>query len=167
MKTVLLVRHAKSSWDDFSIPDFDRPLNGRGKKNAPEMAQRLLKKGIAIDAFLSSPAKRARKTAKYFAKEYGRKKEEIILVPDLYEPTNEAFSKTIAKAPADAASLALFAHNPGITDYANQLTEVKIDNLPTSGIFAVSAEVDDWKTFHAAKKEFLFFDFPNSSSTAD
>src|SRR5688572_33492950 len=66
MKQLLLVRHAKSSWDDFSIKDFNRPLNGRGKKDAPVMAKRLRDKDIKIDAFISSPAKRARKTAESF-----------------------------------------------------------------------------------------------------
>ena len=74
MKCLLLVRHAKSSWDDFSIKDFDRPLNDRGKKDAPMMAKRLIKKEINIDAFISSPAKRARKTAEAFLKEYDEKK---------------------------------------------------------------------------------------------
>ena len=74
-KQLLLIRHAKSSWDDFSINDFDRPLNERGKKDAPVMAKRLLDKGIAIDAFISSPAKRAKKTAEIIAKEYKAEKE--------------------------------------------------------------------------------------------
>jgi phosphohistidine phosphatase len=79
MKYLLLVRHAKSSWDDFSIKDSDRPLNDRGKKDAPMMAKRLLKKDVKIDAFISSPAKRARKTAEAFVKEYKSDKNEIIL----------------------------------------------------------------------------------------
>ena len=164
MKTVLLVRHAKSSWDDFNIPDFDRPLNGRGKKNAPEMAERLLEKGIAIDAFLSSPAKRARKTATIFAKAYGKTKEDVILVEKLYEPTEDSFKKAIAAAPAESNSIAVFSHNPGITDFANQLTQVRIDNIPTCGVFAVRAPVDDWKSFEASQKEFVFFDFPKSNN---
>ena len=63
-KTLLLIRHAKSSWDNFALTDFDRPLNDRGKNDAPEMAKRLIDKKINIDAFISSPAKRAKKTAK-------------------------------------------------------------------------------------------------------
>jgi phosphohistidine phosphatase len=70
MKSILMIRHAKSSWDDPGQPDFDRPLNERGKQDAPSMAKRLLEKSVAIDAFISSPAKRARKTASLFAAEY-------------------------------------------------------------------------------------------------
>src|SRR5687768_14565502 len=99
MKTVLLVRHAKSSWDDISLSDFDRPLNDRGKKNAPEMAERLSNKDVPIDAFISSPAKRAKKTAEVFAKAYKHDKEDVILVPSLYEAQPENFLKAIEDAP--------------------------------------------------------------------
>ena len=95
MKHLLLVRHAKSSWDDFSIKDFDRPLNERGKKDAPMMAKRLLKRDIMIDAFISSPAKRARKTAEAFVKEYKGNKDHIILLEDLYLAGPSAFEKVI------------------------------------------------------------------------
>ena len=83
MKTLLIIRHAKSSWDDFSIKDFDRPLNERGKKDAPMMAKRLLKKNISIDTFISSPAKRARKTAEAFVKEY-KEKDQLFFFDELY-----------------------------------------------------------------------------------
>src|SRR5688500_8491813 len=106
MKTVLLVRHAKSIWDDISLSDFERPLNDRGKKNAPEMAERLLEKGIAIDIFISSPAKRAKKTADIFAKTFKQDKEEVILVPELYEARPDDFLKAIENAPRHASSIA-------------------------------------------------------------
>jgi phosphohistidine phosphatase len=167
MKTVLLVRHAKSSWENISLSDFERPLNDRGKKNAPEMAERLLKKGIAIDAFLSSPAKRAKKTAEIFAKAYKHDKEKVIQLPALYEAQQQDFLKAIEEAPRDADSIALFSHNPGITDFANSLTEVRIDNMPTCSVFAVKVQADDWHAFREAIKEFYFFDFPKNKSGDD
>ncbi|HUR11939.1 MAG TPA: histidine phosphatase family protein [Flavitalea sp.] len=167
MKTVLLVRHAKSSWESFSVKDIDRPLNERGKKNAPEMAERLRSKGFPIDAFLSSPAKRAKKTALIFAKNFGRKKEDVIEVPSLYEANLEDFEQAIAEAPAEATSIAIFSHNPGITEFVNALTEVRIDNMPTSAVFAVKADISQWGDFKNAQKEFLFFDYPKSTSTQD
>ena len=91
VKQLLLIRHAKSSWADFSLKDFDRPLNDRGKKDAPVMAKRLLDKGIAIDAFIASPAKRTRKTAEIFAKEYKSEKGRIILFDELYLATPSRF----------------------------------------------------------------------------
>src|SRR5690349_9793579 len=105
MKTILLVRHAKSSWENFSVTDEERPLNDRGKKNAPEMAKRLLKKNIAIDAFISSPAKRAKTTAEYFAEEYGVSKKKIILIPELYMAAAAAFINTIQNAPETAETI--------------------------------------------------------------
>ena len=163
MKTVLLIRHAKSSWGDLTLADFDRPLNERGKTDAPKMAKRLYKKDIPIDSFISSPAKRAKKTAKIFAEQYGVEKSDIILVPELYEPTVHAFSNAIAKPPSASSSIALFSHNPGITEFVNTLTFTKVDNMPTCSIFAVKADVDSWSDFSEAEKQFYFFEFPKSA----
>ncbi|HEY8688962.1 MAG TPA: histidine phosphatase family protein [Chitinophagaceae bacterium] len=160
MKTLLLIRHAKSSWDDVSISDFERPLNDRGKTDAPKMATRLRKRHIKIDAFISSPAKRARKTAEYFIKEFDEKADDIILVSALYDAGPNNFSDTIKDIDDKYKSAAIFSHNPGITAFANQLVdETNIDNMPTCGIFAVKADVEKWKDFLKAKKEFLFFDY--------
>ena len=84
MKTLILVRHAKSSWEEVGMDDAERPLNERGKKDAPQMAIRLKDKNIKVDVFISSPAKRAHKTAKYFAEEYDLSKKEILVVNKLY-----------------------------------------------------------------------------------
>jgi phosphohistidine phosphatase len=167
MKTVYLVRHAKSDWSDASLSDFDRPLNERGKHDAPQMAERLRKKKISIDAFISSPAKRARKTASIFATEFGTKKEDIIFYEELYEADEENFSRVINKTDDEFKSIAIFSHNPGITGFANQLTHARIDNIPTCGVFAVKADCKKWKDFKEAQKEFLFFDYPKSDGIAD
>ena len=162
MKTIILVRHAKSSWDDFSLKDEERPLTDRGKKNAPDMAKRLLKKKIPIDAILSSPAKIAKITAEYFAKEYDIPKKKIHLIPELYMASNEAFIKTIRNAPEKADSIALFSHNNGITQFANALSETRIDHMPTCSVFAVKADIESWHQFEPGKNEFYFFDYPKS-----
>jgi len=162
MKTLLLVRHAKSSWDDASMSDFDRPLNERGKKDAPKMAERLIEKGITINTFLSSPAKRAKKTAKIFAHAFKREEEGIILIQELYLAGSGIFGTVLSSIDTDAETIAIFAHNPGITDFANTLTEARIDDIPTCGVFAVKIDTDNWKNFGEAKKEFLFFDYPKA-----
>ena len=167
MKTVLLVRHAKSSWDNITLNDSDRPLNDRGKKNAPEMAERLLARNISIDSFISSPAKRARKTAEIFSKTYKKNKDKILIIPDLYGATPEAFENAIAAAPSNASSIAIFSHNPGITDFVNTLTEVRIDNMPTCSVFAVKTHIDRWEKFREASKEFYFFDYPKNKESDD
>lgn len=162
MKTLLLVRHAKSSWDDPAVSDFDRPLNERGKADAPIMAKRIKDKEILIDAFVSSSAKRARKTAKIFAHVFATKDDEIILAPELYLAQSATFISVISKLPPNFNTVAVFSHNPGITDFANSLTTTKLDDMPTCSIFAVNIFSDDWAGFETAAKQFLFFDYPKA-----
>jgi len=164
MKILLLVRHAKSSWDDPSLSDFDRPLNERGKSDAPVMAHRLIDNKVKVDAFISSPAKRASRTARVFAKEYKRKKGDIIYKTELYGAGESEIFDVIEKTDDKFDTIALFSHNPGLTDFANQLTETKIDNIPTCGVFGVKSNADSWTDFKKAKKEFWFFDYPKAAA---
>ncbi|HUR64959.1 MAG TPA: histidine phosphatase family protein [Chitinophagaceae bacterium] len=164
MKQLILVRHAKSDWNDPGLSDIDRPLNERGKRDAPVMAHRLLDKKVKIDALISSPAKRAAKTAKIFADELGVKKKEIIFKEDLYLASPSAFYTIIAGMDDSFDTIALFSHNGGITDFANQLTDARIDNIPTCGVFAIKIEDNSWKNFREAKKEFWFFDYPKAGT---
>ena len=161
MKSLLLVRHAKSSWD-FNVDDFDRPLNSRGKSDAPEMAERLLKRDVKIDAFISSPANRALSTATAFAEAYGLKHKDLIIIPSLYESSAKTIEAIVAEFDNDYKRIAIFCHNPGITDYVNSLTSVRVDDLPTCAIYAVKADVKNWKNFAEAQKEFWFFDYPKA-----
>ena len=164
-KTLLLVRHAKSSWDDVSLPDFDRPLNSRGKKDAPKMAKRLLDKKIKIDAFISSPAKRAKKTAEFFIEEFDRDEKEIILVSALYHAAIDDFYQTINDADNKFDNIALFSHNPGITAFANEIApKVELDNMPTCSVFAVRMDIKNWNEFKDVEKEFWFFDYPKKDA---
>ncbi len=159
------MRHAKSSWDDPTLPDFDRPLNDRGKKDAPKMAKRLADKKINIDAFISSPAKRAKKTAELFIKEFDRDENEIILFPSLYHADVNDFYEAISVVDDKFKSIAVFSHNPGITSFANKLVEkAQLDNMPTSSVFAVKADIKNWSDFKDAKKEFWFFDYPKKDN---
>lgn len=162
MKTLILVRHAKSSWDSIGLDDAERPLNERGNKDAPQMAARLKNKKIDVDIFISSPAKRAHKTAKYFVEEYGLHKKDILVVNKLYGASVGSFLEVITSIEEKYKTAAIFSHNPGITEFANTLTSVHIDNIPTSGIFAVQANADKWADFTKAQKNFLFFDYPKN-----
>jgi len=160
LKQLLIIRHAKSSWDNFSQNDFDRPLNDRGHRDAPDMAKRLFEKKIAIDAFISSPAKRAFTTAQYFAGQYGTAEDNIIQIPGLYHAPAETFYDIISKTNDTFNTIAVFSHNPGITHFVNGLTSTEIDNMPTSGIFAVKAEISRWQDFKKCNKIFWFFSYP-------
>jgi phosphohistidine phosphatase len=162
MKTLILVRHAKSDWSEAGMSDIDRPLNERGKKDAPEMAKRLRKKGLKIDGFVSSPAKRALRTARFFAEEFDRKKDEIQVEKSLYGALPSQFEQVIAMLQDKEDTVAIFSHNPGITEYVNTLCEVHTDNMPTCGIFALQATVEKWQDFTKAEKKFLFYDYPKN-----
>ena len=160
MKTLLLIRHAKSSWDDPTQNDFDRPLNTRGLKDAPMMAKRLRDKKIKIDAFISSPANRAKKTCTLFMETFGTDDNRLILQSQLYLATPVVFFETISKFDSSIEHAAIFSHNSGITEFANHLTHIKIDNMPTCSVFAVKVDVRSWTDFKKAQKEFWFFDYP-------
>jgi phosphohistidine phosphatase len=162
MKTLILVRHAKSSWDAVGLEDYERPLNERGKEDAPVMAKRLKDKKLEIDIFISSPAKRAHKTARYFAREHGVEKTEIILENKLYGASVSAFLEVVIEIKDKHKTAIIFSHNPGITEFANTLTSVHIDNMPTCSIFAVQANCDKWADFLKSEKNFLFFDYPKN-----
>ena len=162
MKTLILIRHAKSDWGHEGLSDSERPLNERGKKDAPEMAERLRKKGLKIDSFISSPANRAFRTARFFAKELDLNKEDIHVHNTLYGALPSQFEQIVSSLKDKENTVALFSHNPGITEYANGLSNVHTDNIPTCGIFAVQANVDTWKEFTKAEKNFLFYDYPKN-----
>jgi phosphohistidine phosphatase len=163
LKTLLLIRHAKSDWNDSSLSDFDRPLNERGKADAPRMAKRLLERKIPVDAFISSPAKRAKKTATIFAEAFGNDKKDLILEPSLYDAGVGEYPRLIGALDDSLDTVAIFSHNYALTDFANQLTNTRVDNIPTSGIYAVKAKCKSWKQFAETEKEFLFFDFPKNA----
>lgn len=162
-KTLLIIRHAKSSWDISNLTDFERPLNERGKKDAPEMAARLNKRNIKVDAFVSSPAKRAKKTAELFCAALQHPAESIQLISKLYHAGEAIFFEVVLSLDNSANTVAIFSHNPGITEFVNLLTDdTRIDNMPTCSVFAVKVFTNNWADFKKAKKEMLFFDFPKN-----
>lgn len=162
MKTLLLVRHAKSSWSHAGLLDFDRPLNERGKGDAPVMAKRIRDKKIEIDAFVSSSAKRAQKTAEIFMRAFNEKKNELIIIPSLYEASVNNFYDAVHHLEDKNEVVALFAHNPGITDFINSLECSPVYNMPTCAVYALKIKTKNWVDFKNAEKEFLFFDYPKS-----
>ena len=160
MKKLYLIRHAKSSWKSDAPNDFERPLAKRGKREAPLMAKVLEAKGVFPDMILSSLAKRAKKTAKIFAERLGYPTSGISYRPEIYEAMADDLLRLIKSTDDRIDRLFLVGHNPGLTELANQLTPVHIDNLPTSGIFAVEFDVDSWSEITPHSGEMLFFEFP-------
>jgi len=164
MKTLLIIRHAKSSWDNPSLADFDRTLTERGKDDARMMAKRAIGNSIKIDGFVSSPAKRAKKTAKIFMNEYGKDEKDLLLMPLLYEASVKDYYDVVQNLDDKNATIALFAHNPTITEFINSLECSPIYNMPTCAVFALKIKTENWKQFSEAEKEFLFFDYPKNES---
>ena len=162
MKTLLIIRHAKSGWDDPSLSDFNRTLTERGKSDAAMMAKRIIMNIIKIDAFVSSPAKRAKKTAKIFMKEYKKNETDLLLIPSLYEPSVADFYDAVETLDDKNDIVAIFSHNPGITEFVNSLECSPIYNMPTCAIFGLKIKTKHWKEFTEAEKEFLFFDYPKN-----
>lgn len=160
MKNIFIIRHAKSDQSFFGN-DFERPLNERGQSDAPVMAKRLLGKNIKIDALVSSPAIRAKQTAMLFAENLNLPASDIIFISALYHAPAAVFYEEIAGLPDHFDSVAVFAHNPGITYFVNSLdTGIEVNNMPTCAIFAVSANITHWTGFAKAAKSFLFYDYP-------
>ncbi len=162
MKRLLLVRHAKSSWDSDALTDFDRPLNKRGMSNAPEMAERLLDSNIKLELIVSSPAQRAISTAHAFANVLHVNPENVICHSPLYEAEVMTFYETICQLDDKYNTVALFAHNPGITDFVNTLGLEFIENIPTCGVVSISVDIEKWSDFETASKKNDFFDFPKN-----
>lgn len=164
MKTLLIIRHAKSSWDNINTADIDRPLNDRGKKDAPAMAKRVKKAGVHIDRFVSSPARRARHTAELFAREQHVKEKDIVILTELYHAQPAVFQQVITNLDDNDETVAIFSHNPGITAFVNTLGAVRLDNMPTCAVFAVKSRSPNWSDFFSTTPEFLFLDYPKSAT---
>ncbi|MGK7393947.1 MAG: SixA phosphatase family protein [Candidatus Cyclobacteriaceae bacterium M3_2C_046] len=158
MKTLYLIRHAKSSWD-YDLEDFDRPLNHRGRNDAPLMGRILSKREIKPDLILSSPALRAIKTAVIIATEI-QYEGSIEARPEMYHANSAVLWQLIRDLPESVQSVMVFGHNPGFTDLANVLTTGQVDNIPTCGVFAVKWEVTKWKELNKQAGSLLHFDYP-------
>ena len=163
MKNIYLIRHAKSSWDFPNLTDIKRPLNSRGKKDAPMMGQRLSAMGVKPDLILTSPAKRTRKTAKKIAKETGFPANKIIVNNNLYTAGVITLLQVIRAIEKKYDTVFLFGHNPEITALTNLLTHQQIYNLPTCGICCIAFEIEAWQQVTEGKGKLVLYDYPKKS----
>lgn len=159
MKTVFLVRHAKSSWDHPGLRDFDRPLGDRGIRDAPVMAALLAGKNIRPDALVSSPANRAITTAGYFARAFKMEEAAIQQEPKIYEALSATIIELIKAFDQDWQTVLVFGHNPTFTDVANQFSG-RIDNVPTCGIVQIDADIDRWPDWSSKTAKVTGFWYP-------
>jgi phosphohistidine phosphatase len=158
MKKLYLVRHAKSSWDDLSVSDFDRGLNQRGENDAPLMADVLKKEGVDPSLIISSPANRAITTAKILAEGLGYKKD-IDIKESIYESSDFNLMMIIKELDEKLDSVMIVGHNPAMNDVINKISDLSIHNLPTCSVVALEL-LEGWSSLDPYKAKNIFYKYP-------
>ncbi len=164
MKKLYLVRHAKSSWEDNDLKDIERPLNKRGEKDAPFIAQLMHQKKIKPGIMVSSPAERALSTAKVFCREMNIPEKDLSIDSNLYEADRKEILKAIHKLDNVNDSAMVFSHNPGLTELAGFLTKGIVYDIPTCGIVSLICSIDEWEELNDTNCELNFFEYPKKHS---
>lgn len=159
MKTLILVRHAKSSWDDPDLPDKVRPLNARGKRDAPKMGKRLAARDVKVDLILSSHAIRALKTARVLADELDYKLKNIVVDDRLYPGTVDDLLKIVHNLGNHLNHVMLVGHHPALSKLAHHLSS-DITHMPTCAVAEFTFNAKTWQDAHKATLETVGFDFP-------
>lgn len=159
MKKLYLVRHAKSTWKDEDVPDMDRPLKGRGIRDAYNTSQWLSKQGYLPDLMISSPATRALHTALIFSKSLDYAYSDIRIEGSIYMATRDDILRVVKELEDNFKAVFLFGHNPTLTDFVNHCIDHRIDNVPTTGVACLQFETESWKSI-GNQAELLFFDYP-------
>jgi len=162
MKTLFLIRHAKSSWDDTSLPDKDRPLNDRGKRDAAKMGERLARFDVKPDLIVSSPARRALTTAEIIAKKVDYKLSNIVMDDRLYAVDADDLLDVIRKLGDKSKRVMLFGHNPELTELAHRLSS-KITHMPTCAVAEFTFDAKSWSYIGKAKPSSVTLDYPKQS----
>ncbi len=163
MKILTLIRHAKSSWKYPELPDFERPLNKRGKKNAPYMGERLAKQKVSPDRIITSPAVRALATAKVIAKSIKYPSKELIADQRVYLSSARDLLSVLRKVEDSCKEVFLVGHNPSLTDLANDLTGGSIENIPTTGVVRIQFDFDAWDQLAQNSGKLVLFDYPKKT----
>ena len=158
-RTLILVRHAKSSWDDIGLPDTERPLAERGKRDAPMMGKRLAKQQVKPDLILSSPARRALSTAQIIAKELGYKTRDIVVDDRLYATKPETLLAVAGELSDKQKCVMLFGHNPEFSELAHHLSS-DIALLPTCAVVQFMFETESWAGIGNVAPANVVYDYP-------
>ncbi len=162
-KTLYLIRHAKSSWEDPSLSDFQRTLNSRGLKDSPLMAKLIKGKNIIPDLIISSSAARALSTAEIFADEFDYDKNEIIRDERIYEAAMHDLITTIREIKNENKTVMLFGHNPGLSSIANLLGNKFLPEIPTCAVVGIELKVNSWSEVERNCGEIILFEYPKKS----
>ncbi len=160
MKKLYLVRHAKSSWKYPDLMDIERPLNKRGKRDLPRIGSHLKEMGVYPDLLISSPANRAFTTAKGIAEKLGIHGRDIGIDRDLYHANSRKIASIVENIDDQYGSLMLFGHNPGFTDFAEELTGAELYNVPTCGVVIINLPIKSWQDLKMGAGELEAFIYP-------
>lgn len=161
MKQLLIVRHAKSAWSDATLRDFDRPLNKRGEHNAAEMGARLKARSLVPQQVISSPARRALRTAQLVAAQFDYPAANIEIVDELYEAGTGDWLALIGALSESLECVLVVGHNPTVTELASLLCPAaRIDNVPTCGVLHLGYGNTPWRAVAGARPLEWDFDYP-------
>jgi len=160
MKTIYIVRHAKSSWDQLDLPDEKRPLMEKGKKRTKKVIDYFQNKNITVDYIISSHAVRAYETAKILAHGLKYPEDRIKIDPGIYHDNGDSLIERFFELPDQLDSVLLVGHNPTLTDFVNHFLKNPIENLPTSGVVSISFDTGHWEKIPLAKRKENFILFP-------
>lgn len=164
-RTLVMIRHAKSSWANPLQSDFERPLNDRGEHDAPMMGERLKKLDLIPDLIIASTAKRAMQTAKKIPAAIGYDSDKIQWVDKLYHCIPSVFEEVIEEIEDDINTVFIVAHNPGISAFANQLSPLfSIDHMPTCGLVAARMDMEHWSDFSITERKVILFEYPKKQA---
>ena len=167
MKLLTIIRHAKSSWKQPGVEDFARPLNGRGKRDAAAMGQRLAAAGFQPDLIVSSPAKRARSTATRLSKEIGYPKAAIVFEEGIYHATSDRLLQIVRKLDDSLEHVALVGHNPGFSALSGLLSRDYTGDMPTCSVVRLHLAVNSWQEVSRKCGRLLDFDYPKRPPDSD
>lgn len=163
MKHLILLRHAKSSWRNASLDDADRPLAERGERDAPRMGERLRSRGAQPTLLLTSPARRALRTAEIIGRALGLALRQTRTVPELYLASPAAIREVLAAQDDAHGCVLLVGHNPGLTDLVNELLPgLGLDDLPTAGVVGVDLAGATWVAAARMRGQLSYFDYPKN-----
>jgi phosphohistidine phosphatase len=165
IKRITLLRHAKAATGDSSTPDRERPLNERGRRDAPLMGRCLRAMGARPSLILTSPARRTLQTAQLVAREIDYPHEFLQREHDLYLASSNDILAVIARQDNAFNDMVVCGHNPGLTDLANQLTGAGIDNIPTGGFVIIEAPIREWQDLKDGR--LVTFDCPKNHRDDD
>jgi phosphohistidine phosphatase len=164
MKRLTLVRHAKSDWSVAGQPDWERPLNARGIKDAPEMGRRLRERNLKPDFLLTSPATRALSTATLIAKELGLAPKKILQDERLYHAAPATILSVIRDHGGSARHVMVVGHNPGLTEFVDRIAaDRRVDHMPTCAVVTASVDVRQWTDLDWSSGKEVELDYPRNS----